>query len=116
MAGHPLALCAAEAVRLGLFYVSLSLAYIAAYSAIEAESATLAIVSYVEKAGAAGATDADLTAQFGRATMLMDRLALMESGGWVRCEGADVALTAEGRFFAEMFERAARFFGLAKGG
>jgi hypothetical protein len=50
-----------------LFYVSFALAYIVLHSAIEVDSPTLAIVSYVAKAGANGCSEAALFARFGQA-------------------------------------------------
>jgi len=113
---HGLQLPAPEAVRLGLFYVSFALAYIVLHSAIEMQSPTLAIVSYVAKTGATGCSDEELFARFGRGVQLSERLALMESGGLIQDSGDVIDLTAQGRSLAMLFERAGRIFGLAMGG
>lgn len=114
--GHSLPFSAAETVRVGLFYVSFALAYIVLHSAIEVDSPTLAIVSYVAKAGANGCSEAALFARFGQGIELAGRLALMERGGWVRCTGDVIRLTQRGRSFAVLYERSSQVFGLTMGG
>jgi hypothetical protein len=107
---------APESVRLALAYVAVSLAYIALYSAVEIQSPTLAIVTNLANAGTKGRTKLELSGRFTRNFAITGRFALLEDGGWVRCEGEIVRLTPQGRFYAELFERASRVFGLIKGG
>ncbi len=114
--GHALQFSAAEAVRLALFYISFALAYIGIYSAIEMESASLAIIVYVAGAGNAGCDDAELSARFGQGSTIAGRFAVIERGGWVRSEGDTITLSPEGRFWAIVFESASRLFGLSQGG
>ena len=49
-----------DALRVLLFYVSCSLVYVCLYSAIEAQSPSLAIVSYVASCGSAGCSETDI--------------------------------------------------------
>lgn len=115
LTGHLPALAPAEALRTAVLYLALMLAYVTLYSAIEMQSPTLAIISYVADAGSAGCSDAELAAQFGIDTELSQRLTLMDQAGWIRCAGDTLQLTAKGRFYAEMFENIARVFGIARG-
>jgi len=110
------ALSPPEVVRVGLFYISFSLAYIVVHSALEMQSPTLAIVSCVAKAGPNGCSDEILSARFGRGVELAQRLALMEQGGWIQSAGDVVTLSPQGRSYAMLFEHAGRAFGLAMGG
>jgi hypothetical protein len=105
-----------EIVRLALFYAAVSLAYIALYSAVENQSPTLAIIANLAASGAHGRTEEELSARFARDFAISGRFAALETGGWVRCEGDTIRLTPQGRFYAELFERASRLFGLIKGG
>jgi hypothetical protein len=115
-AGRVPALSLTEVARLALFYVAFTLAYIVLYSAIEYGSPTLEIVSRVAKAGDAGCDESDLVAFFGGDKKLASRFAFMEEGGWVRAERDIVTLTAQGRFYAKLFDEAGRIFGLPMGG
>jgi hypothetical protein len=110
------ALSPAEIARVALFYVAYTLAYIVLYSAIEYGSPTLEIVSRVAKAGAAGCDESELMTFFGGEAKLATRFSFMEDGGWVRDDGELVTLTPRGRFYARLFDRAGRIFGLPKGG
>lgn len=116
LAGHPVVLSPAQTVGLALFYAAFSLGYIVLFSAIEAESPTLAIVAYIAPAGAAGRSDAELHAVFGRDATMTARFERMELSGWVRSDGGMTRLTPQGRFFAELFERTSRVFGLPSTG
>jgi hypothetical protein len=116
LTGQAMRFSAPEAVRLALLYVSVSLAYIALYSAVENQSPTLAIITNLANAGAPGRTEAELSQRFARDFAITGRFAVLEHGGWVRCEGDVIRLTPQGRFYAELFERASRVFGLIKGG
>jgi hypothetical protein len=115
LTGHLPALSAAESVRAAILYLSLMLAYVTLYSAIEMQSPTLAIISFVAKAGSAGCSDDELAARFGIDTELAQRLTLMDQAGWIRCAGDTLRLTGKGRFYAQMFENVARIFGITRG-
>lgn len=105
-----------EIVSLALLYISCALGYVVLHSAIETESPTLAIVSYVAMSGDFGRSELELAERFARGTELISRLSSMESSGWVRREDDDYFLTPRGRCFARLFEYAAHLFGLPAGG
>jgi hypothetical protein len=114
--GHVPSLSSADVVRLILGYTSFALAYAVLYSAIEHQSPTLAIVSHVAAAGADGCTTPELFAAFEREGAMTNRIVAIERGGLVRVDRETIVLTAQGRMYAEFFERAAAVFGLAPGG
>src|SRR5262245_8985280 len=107
-------LSAAEIARLAIFYVSCALMYIVLYSAIEEQSPTLAIVSYVAKRPRC--TQADLVDKFGKGHELSHRIELLSRSEFVRQEGGRYRLAPEGHRFAKLFDAANRLFGLESGG
>lgn len=115
-AGYHIPFSGAELVRIGLFYVSFSLVYISCYSAIETESATLAIVVYVANTGACGCDDDELRARFGGGSTIEGRLEQIERSGWVLRSEDALTLTQQGRFWAKIFDLGGRVFGLTQGG
>ena len=117
LAGRPhgvAALSDADFVRIILFYVSCSLAYIILYSAIEERSPTLTILAYV--AEKRECSEAELFARFGKGDELAGRLVLLIQSQLVGCSGDICRLTKSGRRFAQLFEAASRLFGLESGG
>jgi hypothetical protein len=110
----PAALSAAEMVRLAIFYVSCALTYIVLYSAIEEQSPTLAIISYV--AERSQCTDADLVARFGRGHELSQRIELLARSEFVRQEGDCYRLSPAGDRLAKLFDAANQLFSLESGG
>lgn len=110
----PLDLSAAHAARLLIFYVSCVLAYAALYSAIEQQSPTLAIVSYVAKKSEC--TETELFERFGRGSELLQRVDLLALSKLVISEGDSYRLTAAGRRVAKLFDYAHRLFGVERGG
>jgi len=108
------ALSAAEIVRFGILYVSCALAYIVLFSAIEEQSPTLAIISYV--AGRSRCTDVDLVDRFGKGRELAQRIELLARSEFVRQEGERYRLSPAGDRLAKLFDAANRLFGLESGG
>jgi hypothetical protein len=107
-------LSAAEIVRLAIFYVSCALMYIVLYSAIEEQSPTLAIASYVAKRPQC--TDTDLVDKFGKGHELSSRIELLARSEFVSQENGRYRLGPAGRRFAKLFDAASRLFGLESGG
>jgi len=114
--GNSIPFSIAESLRIALFYTSFSLVYISIYSAIETESASLAIVTYVASAGSSGREDAEIYARFGSGSTIGQRLEQIERSGWTQSSGDTITLTPQGHFWAELFELAGRAFGLNLGG
>lgn len=115
LAGHPIHGPASAAFSLALFYVSLVLAYAVLYSAIEMESPTLAIVSFVAKAGTDGCGELALVERFGADRTMASRMIAMR-GSLIVCDEQTLSLTPQGRWLAVLFDQAGRLFGLPKGG
>jgi hypothetical protein len=107
-------LSAAGIVRLGIFYVSCALMYIVLFSAIEEQSPTLAIISYVAERSRCTATD--LVHRFGRGRELSQRIELLTRSEFVRRDGDRYRLAPSGHRFAKLFDAANRLFGLESGG
>jgi hypothetical protein len=114
--GYRIPFSVAESLRIALFYASFSLVYVCCYSAVETESASLAIVTFVASAGSVGRDDAELHARFGGGSTIGERLDQIERSGWTERAGDTITLTPQGHFWAELFELAGRTFGLKKGG
>jgi hypothetical protein len=117
IAGTPTVLAmlsAAEGVRLAIFYVSCALTYTVLYSAIEQQSPTLAIVSYVAKRPQC--SYADLVDKFGKGHELSHRIELLARSEFVRQEGGRYRLSPAGHRLAKLFDAANRLFGLESGG
>jgi hypothetical protein len=115
---HPVppSLSVTDIVRIALFYVSCALVYICVYSAIEAQSPTLAIVTCIASRGGAGCTEPELAELLTAETGLRERIGLMEAGGMVVLSGDRCALTPQGRLWARVFESAGNLFVLSLGG
>ena len=115
--GTPIALTAlspAEVVRLASFYVSCALTYIVLFSAIEEQSPTLAIVSYVAKEPQC--TGGDLVDRFGKGHELSHRIELLDRSEFVKREGDRYWLAPAGDRLAKLFDAANRLFGIEPGG
>jgi hypothetical protein len=105
-----------ESLRVAIFYTSCSLVYVAVYSAIEVQSPTLAIVSYVAARGNAGCSDAEIAGFLMAGDSLAERLHLMEAGAAISISADQCRLTPSGLFWARLFEHASGLFGLPLGG
>lgn len=101
--GLPWSPSSTDLLRIGLFHASMSLAYIVTYSAIEAQSPTLAIMTLVAEAGANGRTRADLDRIIDDEWLFGSRVSAAVRDGLL-VAGRDVlVLTPKGRRVARMF-------------
>lgn len=105
-----------EIMQFSLLYGSSALVYIILYSAIEQESPTLAIVSYISQQGAERQSEQSLNQIFNGSHEIRQRLMLMQQTGWLNFDGRNWSLTEKGRRIARLFEYGAVMFGLNKGG
>jgi hypothetical protein len=105
-----------DTVRLALLLASLSLAYIAVYSAIEDDSPSMAIVKMAWKNGANGCGEIDFALVMDDRLFLDQRLEAMARDRWIVQTSGDVKLTPLGRFWAELFRRSQMLLGMDEGG
>lgn len=105
-----------SALRVLLFYLSCSLAYICLYSAIEVQSPTLAIVAHVASCGSTGCSETELANAMPDNDSIMQRIGLMEAGGVISISEELCKLTPVGRLWAGVFEYTSKIFGLQLGG
>lgn len=104
-------------VRLTLLYISVVLCYAILSSAVAVHSPTLSMITYIADCGRrSGCPEDELMRRFLSQGAMTNRLKLMEAGGLLRIADGRGALTNKGSFFARVFEFAAHFFGLPKGG
>jgi hypothetical protein len=105
-----------DAMRVLLFYVACSLVYICVYSAVEAQSPSLAIVLHIASCGCAGCAEADFADHIAGDDSVSTRLAAMEAGRMIAVSDGKYTLTPAGRMWASLFEFASKIFRLPLGG
>ncbi len=109
-------LSAPQVLRLLMFYVSCSLVYVIAYSAINMPGPTLTIVSYIASSGAAGCSERQIADRLGTSDFVGERIDAMAAGRLAVIEKDSCRLTLSGRVLATLFELAAATFRLPMGG
>ncbi len=102
--------------RLALLLASLSLAYVAVYSAIEDDSPSMAMVKMAWQAGAKGCAEEDFRAVMDDRLFLDQRIEAMKRDGWVVEVAGNIVLTPLGRFWASLFYRAQLLLRMDEGG
>ena len=105
-----------DALRVLLFYVPCSLAYVCLYSAIEAQSPSLAIVSYVAGCGSAGCSEVDIANHIIDGEIVSARIDSMKAARMIVVGDGRCALTPGARLWPELFEFAGNIFRLPLGG
>ena len=106
----------ADVARLALLLASISLAYIAVYSAIEDDSPSMAMVKMAWQAGDKGCAESDFRAVMDDRLFLDRRIDAMERDGWVDRSGGNLILTPLGRLWATVFFKAQLVLGMDEGG
>jgi hypothetical protein len=106
----------ADSARILLFYVSFSLVYVILYSAIEVQSPSLAIVSYVASCGSAGCSETDIANHIIDDEGVSARIDSMKAAKMIVIGDGRCALTLSGRLWVELFEFAGNIFRLPLGG
>lgn len=102
--------------RLLLLYSTCSLVYVILYSAIEQQSPTLGMVSFINKHSERGCDDEALMLFLNAGEEIKKRLNLMQQSGWVIQQGQRWHLTKNGKRIAQLFQAAASIFGIKRGG
>lgn len=98
------------------FHVACSLAYIVAYSALEARSPSMTLLTFVAEARQTGRTHEELHAALAGMTPLEARLAAMQRDRMLIVVAESYRVTPKGRAWAATFGRWRRWIGLQKGG
>jgi len=105
-----------DILRLALLLGSLSLAYIAVYSAIEDDSPSMAMVKMAWQSGENGCGEADFARVMDDRLFLDQRLEAMQRDGWITESDGSVTLTPLGTFWAKLFRRAQLLLRMDEGG
>lgn len=103
-------------LRLVLFYVSVALAYIISYSALEADSPSLLMTLEINAAGAQGLEKSKLLHTLTDAVLIRPRLNDLVRDGLAVSEQGKYRLTAKGRSFVRIFIFFRTLLGAPKGG
>lgn len=92
-----------EIIHVAAFYVSATLAYVVAYSAIEERSPSMSILLHVADSGTRGQSRDELQSMLLDISPVEIRLVAMQRDGMVKENGDRVGLTAKGRAWAAAF-------------
>ena len=103
-------------LRICIFFISLTLAYIISYSAVEAESPTVLIIDKVMKKGAAGLSKDELGNSLKDEILIEPRIKDLVNDKMVCLAGNRYKLTLKGRLFVTIFISYRDFLNLPKGG
>lgn len=103
MFGIPAPTAKYEYVQLAFFFVSLALAYISTYSALEVDSPSLVMVMNIAKAGRNGLDKNALQQKMGDDILVVPRVRDLVAGEMVSLDGDVYRLNAKGIFVARIF-------------
>lgn len=103
-------------LRLCLFYISLALAYIISYSAIEADSPSLTITLKIAAAGKNGLEKSEIDSLLTDEVLLFPRLDDLVRDGLAVLDSDRYRLTSKGKRFIGIFIFFRKLLGAAKGG
>ncbi len=90
-------------IQISLFFISLTLAYIITYSAIEADSPSLVIVTAIEKAGSSGLDKKHFNELMTDEILIKPRLKDILLNKMAEMDGDKYVLTPKGTLFARIF-------------
>lgn len=105
-----------EYLQFCFLFISLTLAYITTYSAIEVDSPSLIIVLKVNLAGAQGLSKEALGNKMNDEVLIMPRVQDLLSDNMIFFDEGKYKLTAKGNFLAGIFVFYRKLLGLEKGG
>ncbi len=94
---------AAQWLHAGVLFVSLTLAYIVTYSAIEEDSPSMLMVLTIDRAGTAGLQRSVLETMFHNDLPLLSRMENLVRDGWVETRGDSFAITRKGKRVNQVF-------------
>lgn len=105
-----------EYLHLAVFYVSLTLSYIIAYSGLEEDSPSATMVKFAALASKDGRAREEFDRIFTDDLIIGSRLQAMVQGGIAVREAGKYRLTLQGLFWQRIFWAWSRLLGLPKGG
>ena len=103
-------------VHIAVFYCTMSLGYVVAYSALEERSPSMTLLTFVADAGPRGRTRPELEQTLARANPVENRLEAMIRDHMVVRTHNGYQLTRKGRIWARTFSCWLRWIGAARGG
>lgn len=106
----------ADLVLVAQLFVAVALAYTCINSAIQQDSPTLMVVTFVALAGPEGCTADDVRSALDADLTLTPRLRDFEKAGMIECRDGRYRLTDRGRRFRHGFEVIRRMLRLPRGG
>ncbi len=101
--GIPTPATNSEYLQFSFFFISVALAYIATYSALEVDSPTLVVVMNIAEAGSGGLERNTLEKKMGDDVLVIPRLRDLVTSGMVSLEGRRYKLKLKGAFIARIF-------------
>lgn len=93
----------ADYLRITSYFISLTLAYMITYSAIEADSPTLVMVTRIHSAGPEGMTKEAFEREMSDELLVIPRINDLLLNKQVRLEGGGYRITPKGEMFARIF-------------
>jgi len=114
--GWPLPANAAEFAHIGAFAIAVALAYIITYSAIEAESPTLAMILAIAEAGDVGFEQKAFHERMNDSLLVEPRIEDLVRDGHLGFSNGPYQLTRKGRLFIAIFRLQRQILGLGLGG
>lgn len=105
-----------QMLHVAVFHVAMALAYVVAYSALEARSPSMTLLTHVADAGPRGRTQDELFAVLGGMTPIESRLAAMTRDQMIVVEASSYRVTSKGEAWARTFGSWRRLIRLQKGG
>ena len=92
-----------EYIHISLFFISLTLAYVISYSALEADSPSLVIVAYIANAGSNGLDKKCFDELMNDNILIKPRIRDLLLNNMVERDGEKYVLTAKGILFVRIF-------------
>jgi hypothetical protein len=105
-----------EYVHLGIFFVSMELAYIVTYSGVEVDSPTAVMILRIADAGKKGLPIEAIDRDMGDDVLVMPRIRDLLADGKIRFSGGTYTLTPKGMAMIRLFVWYRSLMRLGKGG
>lgn len=105
-----------ELMQVGTFHISMSLAYVVAYSAIEGRSPSMTLLGFVADARGRGRSRAELEAILRSEDPATARREALVRDGLIAVDGNEYVLTEKGRAWARCFGAFRNLLKMNKGG